>query len=80
MSIKDFEDTSRLYIRREPFEPFEVELLDGCIIEVKHPSVAFNGGAAVFMTPDFDLVDFVCENVLAIRQAKHKAASWLPAC
>lgn len=69
MNSQQFEDILRQFLQREPFEPFVVELLDGRSIEIISPNVAFCDGAASFFTPDFDLVDFVCEEVRAIRPA-----------
>jgi hypothetical protein len=75
MTVEQFETTLRRFIRQEPFHPFEVELLDGRRIEVRYPKVAFGGGAATYVTPDFDLIEFVCEDVRAIRQASPETAS-----
>jgi hypothetical protein len=69
MKIEQFEQTLRQLLRREPFQPFFVELVDGRIIAVDSPNVAFGGGAASFFTPSYDLVEFVCEDVQAIRPA-----------
>ncbi len=32
MALQQFEDTLRQFLRREPFQPFVVELLDGRMI------------------------------------------------
>ncbi len=57
------------FTRSEPFQPFLVELVDGRVITVDEPKVAFGGGAATFVTRSFDLVEFACEDVQAIRPA-----------
>jgi hypothetical protein len=44
-----------------------VELLDGRKITVENPKVVFGGGAASLFTPNYDLVEFACEDVKAIR-------------
>jgi hypothetical protein len=75
MKPEQFENTLRQFLRREPFEPFVVELLDGRIIEVTRPGVVMGGGGASFFTPDYNLVEFSCEQVRAIRQAVSGAAS-----
>ena len=75
MTTEQFEDTLREFIRREPFQPFVVELLDGILIHVEHPGVAFGGGAAIFFTPNYELVNFACEEVRTIRQSVHETAS-----
>jgi hypothetical protein len=67
MNAEQFEQTLREYLRREPFQPFVVELVDGGVIAIDHPKVAIGGGGASFFTPSHDLVDFECENVRAIR-------------
>ena len=69
MTAEEFEQTLRQLLRREPFQPFVVELLDGRIIPVDAPKVVFGGGAASFFTPSYDLVEFACEDVQAIRPA-----------
>jgi hypothetical protein len=67
MSQQEFEDLLRQNLRREPFLPFIVELVDGSRIIVPHSGVAFGGGAGAFFTPSYDLVEFACENVKAIN-------------
>jgi hypothetical protein len=68
MKAEQFEETLLQLIRRRPFEPFVVELLDGRVIEITSPKVV-GGGGATFIRDDFDLVDVVCEEVRAIRAA-----------
>jgi hypothetical protein len=75
MTIEQFEDTLRQFIRREPFQPFVVELLDGTLFHIEHPGVAFGGGAASYLTPNYDLVEFACEEVRSIRLSTHETAS-----
>ena len=67
MNVEQFEDTLRNFLRREPFQPFVVELVDGRAIEILRPKVVFGGGGASFFTPAYDLVEFACEEVRAIR-------------
>jgi hypothetical protein len=67
MSTEQFEEALRQLLRREPFQPFAVELLDGRVLLVNHPQVAFGGGAATYFTPSYDLVEFACEDVQAFR-------------
>jgi len=52
MTEELFEATLRKYLRRKPFFPFLVELLDGRIIIVERPSLAMGGGAATILTED----------------------------
>ncbi len=68
MSTEQFENTLRQLVRREPFQTFFVEMLDGSIIEVDR-KVAFGGGAASFISRDDEWVDFACEDVKAFRTA-----------
>jgi hypothetical protein len=75
MQREPFENTLRQFLRREPFQPFVVELLDGRTIEVARPKVVIGGGGASFFTPDYDLIEFTCEEVRAIRHAVSGAAS-----
>ena len=69
MTVEQFEKNLRQFIRQEPFKPFVVEFADGRILEIDHPKVVFAGGAASFLTPDYDLVEFYCEDVSAMRPA-----------
>jgi hypothetical protein len=73
MQEREFEDTLRTFIRRSPFEPFVVELLDGRFIRVEQPKVVFNGGAATYLRERFDWDEFACEEVRSIRQASQEA-------
>lgn len=75
MTTEQFEDTLRQFIRRVPFQPFVVEKLDGSLIHVDHPSVAFGGGAASYFAAEDELIEFVCEDVQSIRQSTHETAS-----
>jgi hypothetical protein len=75
MNQEQFEETLRQFLRREPFQPFVVEMLNGRLIEVHHPGVAFGGGAASYLTSNYELERFECENVRAIRLAAHEIAS-----
>jgi hypothetical protein len=67
MNTNQLTQTLREFIRREPFEPFVVELQDGHTIEVLSPNIVVGGAGAAFLTPNFDLVEFSWEEVRAIR-------------
>jgi hypothetical protein len=67
MNVEQFEQTLRQFLHREPFQPFVVELVDGRMIEIDQPKIVFGGGAASFLTPGYDLVEFACEEIRAIR-------------
>jgi hypothetical protein len=73
MTATEFEDTLRQYLRREPFEPFAVDLLDGRVIEVDQPTIAFDGGGALFLTAD-GFEQFVCEEVRTFRPTGQQAS------
>jgi hypothetical protein len=75
MKAEQFEETLLQFIRRRPFEPFVVELLDGQVIEITSPKVVVGGAGAAFLTTTFDLVDFSCDEVRTIRPAVSGATS-----
>ena len=75
MELEVFQETLRSFIRREPFVPFVVELLNGEQIVVAEPTVAFNGGFAGYFSPSYDILEFRCEQVQAIRLLSREAAS-----
>jgi hypothetical protein len=58
MTPELFDQTLRERTVREPFRPFVVELKDGTRIQVRHPAVAFGGGAAGFIDEEGALVGF----------------------
>jgi hypothetical protein len=70
-----FEQTLRTFLRREPFLPFVVELESGDQIVIEQPTVAFDGGAAGYFNPSYDLTEFACEDVRAIRLLTPETAS-----
>jgi hypothetical protein len=72
---EQFDETLRQFLRREPFEPFVVERLDGTVVEVKIPKLAFGGGVAGFISEEDGIVSFDHDQVRTIRPANQKAAS-----
>ena len=53
MQIEAFERSLRAFVRREPFQPFSVELTGGARFQVLHPeALAFSGGLAVYIDPN----------------------------
>jgi hypothetical protein len=68
MKAEQFEETLRQLLRREPFQPFVVEMVDGRVLAVDQ-KVVFGGGAASFITPSYELVEFACEDVKELRPA-----------
>jgi hypothetical protein len=65
----------RKLLRHQPFEPFDVELVDGKVITVKSPKVVFGGGGASFFTPEYELIEFECEEVRGFRPTSREVAS-----
>jgi hypothetical protein len=59
MTRDSFEQTLRALLRRKPFEPFEVELLDGERFLVdRSDAVSMGGGAAGFIAEDGEIYFF----------------------
>jgi hypothetical protein len=75
MNADQFEQTLLQFLRRRPFEPFVVELLDGRLIEITSPTVVVGGAAATFISPDFDHTDFYGKEVRAIRAAVREGSA-----
>jgi hypothetical protein len=50
MTEEEFDQTLRSFVKRRPFLPFVVELLDGQRIVIRNRHVAFGGGAAGFLS------------------------------
>jgi hypothetical protein len=70
MTDSDFERALRALVRREPFEPFEVELRGGERFVVDQPdAVALQGGAAAFIGGDGSMHFFDSENVRSLGGA-----------
>jgi hypothetical protein len=68
MDQETFEETLCSFLRREPFEPFIVEMEDGERIVVEEPTVAFNGRVAGYLNPSFEIQTFQAEQVLQLRR------------
>jgi hypothetical protein len=67
MNADEFENALRQFLANQPFQPFAVELIDGRLIEIARPKVVLGGGAASFFTPDYELIEFACEQTRSIR-------------
>ncbi len=48
MTVEEFDQTMRSFVKRQPFMPFVVELLNGNQIVVPFPEVGFGGGWPAF--------------------------------
>ena len=52
MESETFDHSLRTFVRRRPFESFQIRFVDGESITVDHPeAVVFRGGAAVYISP-----------------------------
>ena len=67
MNKDQFDETLRQFLRRKPFIPFVMELVDGGQIVVERPRVSFAEGSGCFFNSKFDLIEFDCENVREIH-------------
>jgi hypothetical protein len=53
MSTKEFDKSLLALIRKQPFQPFEIELVDGERLAVdRADAVACNGGSGAFIAAD----------------------------
>ena len=75
MTRDRFEQLLRSFLRRQPFEPFVVELREDKQVLIDEPeALAFDGGAAGFIgLADIHL--FRCDEVRAIHPVSQEAAS-----
>jgi hypothetical protein len=64
---QQFDETLRSLVNRVPFVPFVVELDGGSTLTIPDRPVVFCDGAATYLTPDYRMIEFSNENVVAIR-------------
>ena len=62
-----FDETLRNLVNRVPFQPFIVELHGGTTLTIPDRPVVFCDGAATYLTPEFNMVEFTSEQVVAFR-------------
>lgn len=63
MTVDEFREALFRLLRREPFQPFEIELDSGEILRVEQPEwVATNGTAGSYWTGSGPLVSFDARN------------------
>lgn len=67
ISVKQFDETLRGLARREPFVPFVVELEGGKSLTIPGRPIVFCDGAATHITPNFEMIEFTNDQVVAIR-------------
>jgi hypothetical protein len=69
VDIERFDTLLSKFKRQEPFLPFVVEMNDGRIIRINHPSIGINPPYACYTTPELEMHDFFCDEVRDIRAA-----------
>ena len=74
MTKEEFDQTMRSLVKRRPFFPFVVELLDGDRIVIPFPEVAFGGDVAGFRSDEDGLVGFAYDEVSSLHVLEYKAA------
>jgi hypothetical protein len=74
MKRETFEDTLRGFLRRDPFQPFIIQLESGEDILIEEPTVAFSDGFAGYFSPAYDIIEFTCEQVREMRLAARESA------
>lgn len=76
MSPEDFDQSLRAFLRRQPFQPFLVELKEGRSFLVDDPeAVAFCNGAAGFIALKKEVFLFTNENTVDMRLASPEVVS-----
>jgi hypothetical protein len=76
MVAETFAQALRAFSRRKPFKPFLVELVNGERIFVEHPeALAFNGRAAVYISPRSEFALFDNEGVADVKDQTSEAAT-----
>lgn len=74
MSTRELEEQIVQLKHRKPFRPFEVEMNDGRIIEIRRPNLSINETGAGFISDKEGIVDFNFAEVHSLRPLKRKAA------
>ncbi len=75
MDQEQFQQTLREHIRRKPFFPFVVELVNGEQIVVEEPTVAFGTKLAGYISPAMEILEFTCDQVRVMRLVTPEKAS-----
>lgn len=74
MSIKELEEQIIQFKHQRPFQPFDVELLDGRVIKVRKPNLCIDHTGAGVLSKDEGIVDFEFSDVRCLRPLKRKAS------
>ena len=72
MSIRELEEQVIQLKHRKPFRPFEVELNDGQILQIRKSSLCINETGAGYLSKDDGIVDFNFADVRELRPLKCK--------
>jgi hypothetical protein len=74
MTADEFTEVLKALLHREPFVPFEVELVHGERFTVDRPDVvAYDGGAAGFISPDEEVHFFDYRNTRSLGGAPQQS-------
>lgn len=82
MAPETFNRSILRFVRRQPFRPFRIHLVDGGVLEVHHPeALAVNGGFAALIERDGGASLFEADTVARIEgpRASNGRASREPA-
>ena len=72
MNTRELEEQVIQLKHRRPFRPFEVELNDGQIIEIRQSNLCINETGAGYLSKDDEIVDFNFADVRELRPLKRK--------
>jgi hypothetical protein len=76
MTASEFDEQLRYLLRRRPFLPFEIELLDGNRLWIDQAqALGFNNGAGSFIGPDQELYFFNYTTVRRIGETPKEATT-----
>jgi hypothetical protein len=68
MTAAEFHESILRLLRREPFEPFEIELASGEILPVDYPEmICTNGGSGAWGRPVGDIILFDYTDTVRFR-------------
>jgi hypothetical protein len=76
MTATEFDDTLRILVRRRPFYPFEIELVDGNRLWIdRAEALGFNSGAGAFISENQEIYFFNNTTVRRIGEAPKEATA-----
>ena len=75
MKDTPFQRSLRLFVKRQPFKPFVVELVSGDRIVIEHPeAVAMNGDAAFYLNPSGEYAFFDSSTVSQLTDVRENGS------